>query len=188
MQIKECENCNNSYDNFFPGCKCQFEYVKCQKCSEHFQPELCNNSCPYCVDRNDVLLNIYSGDLSVLYKAISDGELDYYDQPASLDYRFPFGRSAISIAIVHENTANLLELLEKGADPNIFDNCGFSPLFYACDLGDTEVFKLLVSYGANPHIRFYGEGWEDRWEGSKEDEKELKEFVETSCASYIKGD
>ena len=49
-------------------------------------------------------------------------------------------------------------LLEKGADPNITDNEGRSPLFVACELGNHEIASLLLynrSAGgsANPNLQ-----------------------------------
>ena len=39
-------------------------------------------------------------------------------------------------------------LLEKGADPNISDIYGFTPLGVACGTGGAKCIDLLISYGA----------------------------------------
>lgn len=43
------------------------------------------------------------------------------------------------------------ELLEKGANPNAYDDLGETPLIYACLDGNTEMVKLLLEYKAKPN-------------------------------------
>lgn len=43
-------------------------------------------------------------------------------------------------------------LLSKGANPNIQDNDGFTPLHYASQNNDVDLATLLLSKGANPNL------------------------------------
>ena len=86
---------------------------------------------------------------------------------ARLDHGDQFGGTALHFAIGYEETRFVrclkLEstmcdistaeiLLSAGADANVLDTSGASPLFLACDRGKTEFVKLLLSRGANPNI------------------------------------
>ena len=44
-------------------------------------------------------------------------------------------------------------LLEKGINPNICDNAGFTPLHIAAIRGDFELAELLINYGANREVK-----------------------------------
>jgi ankyrin repeat protein len=44
-------------------------------------------------------------------------------------------------------------LLKAGADPNLRDNYGITPLMYAAVHAWPETVKLLLAHGADPHIR-----------------------------------
>lgn len=41
-------------------------------------------------------------------------------------------------------------LLEFGADPNILDTNGHSPLYTAVDKGEIKLAKMLIDYNADP--------------------------------------
>lgn len=49
-----------------------------------------------------------------------------------------------------ENVNLLCKLLDKGLDPNAFDNYGLTPLHY-CE--SPEVAEILLSRGADPTLR-----------------------------------
>lgn len=50
-----------------------------------------------------------------------------------------------------ENRNSLLEyMLKRGADPNLADANGFSPLYYAAALKNQDALALLLEYGATP--------------------------------------
>jgi ankyrin repeat protein len=44
-------------------------------------------------------------------------------------------------------------LLERGADPNVKDDDGKTPLHYAAWKGHHKVVELLLEHGANPNIQ-----------------------------------
>jgi len=79
---------------------------------------------------------------------------------ARLDHRDNFGRTALHFAIdnddarrsksVKKDTSTLEVLLSAGADANVMDSTGASPLYLACERGKTEFVKLLLRRGASP--------------------------------------
>jgi len=84
---------------------------------------------------------------------------------AVVNHRTEFGRTALHYAIGCDNdgitscsestkssvsTAKML--LSSGANVNVMDRTGASPLYLACDRGKTELVKLLLSHGANPNV------------------------------------
>jgi len=50
-------------------------------------------------------------------------------------------------------------LLEHGADPNIQNKDGMTPLHFATERGSPEVVKLLLEHGADPNIQENKFGW-----------------------------
>jgi ankyrin repeat protein len=59
----------------------------------------------------------------------------------------------ITIKGEEEETLTILQLiLETGADPNLYDCYGITPLHHASRLGLTEYAKTLLQYGANPAL------------------------------------
>jgi len=51
------------------------------------------------------------------------------------------------------NTSTVEALLSAGADVNAMDASGYSPLYLACERGEHEIVKLLLSRGANPNVK-----------------------------------
>ena len=49
--------------------------------------------------------------------------------------------------------SSLEVLLEYGADPNLYDANGTSPLIYAAQFNHKEVVVTLLKYGANPEYK-----------------------------------
>jgi len=186
-QIGKCDDCGDSYDHFFGGCKCHTSTIECE-CGQEFTPDKYDSACPYCVKNNDVVEGLFKGDLEPLYLAISRGDVDYYGQKATVDYRVSFGQPAISL-LAGGNTEQLRRLLEDGANPNALDREGSHALFSAGDVegGNIESFKLLISYGANPDVISLKSNWEYYWAGTEEEKEELREFIENSRSGFIKG-
>ena len=73
------------------------------------------------------------------------------------DMKDPDQLTVLMAAILKQSVRLVTLLLEKGADPNITDNKGRSPLFVACDLGNHELVSLLLYNSgkggpANPNL------------------------------------
>lgn len=75
---------------------------------------------------------------------------------ADLNFQTDRGATALLMAITQEypsetDRASLLEyMLKRGANPNLADANGFSPLYYAAALKNGAAVKLLLEYGAAP--------------------------------------
>ena len=59
------------------------------------------------------------------------------------------GTSLLSIASALGNTSTVQLLLEKGADPNLANNLGITPIFLSIGKQNTEITKLLIAYKAD---------------------------------------
>jgi len=57
-------------------------------------------------------------------------------------------RTALHLAVLKKQPASLAALLERGADPNIEDAAGLTPLDVAALTGETETAQLLIEGGA----------------------------------------
>ena len=182
-KIGKCDDCGDSYDHFFGGCTCRTSTIKC-KCGEEFKPDKYDSACPFCVEFNDVVEGLIMGDIKPLYLAISRGDVDYYGQKATVDYRLPFGQPAISL-LTRGNTENLRRLLEDGANPNALDREGIPALFTTCER--VEAFKLLISYGADPDVIALKSNWEYFLDGTEKEKEELREIIANSRSEFIKG-
>jgi len=51
------------------------------------------------------------------------------------------------------NLAEARRLLDAGADPNIQDGDGWTPLQHACSRGYTDIVRLLIDHGADVNAR-----------------------------------
>lgn len=75
---------------------------------------------------------------------------------ADLNIQTDRGATALLMAITQEYPSetdrnSLLEyMLKRGADPNLADGNGFSPLYYAATLKNVTAVKLLLEYDAVP--------------------------------------
>ena len=73
------------------------------------------------------------------------------------DMKDPDQLTVLIAAILRQSISLVTLLLQKGADPNLTDNNGRSPLFVACDLGHHELASLLLynqgaGGSANPNL------------------------------------
>ncbi|MGO9084908.1 MAG: ankyrin repeat domain-containing protein [Candidatus Sulfotelmatobacter sp.] len=61
----------------------------------------------------------------------------------------PSRQTALAIAAVGGRVKSLRTLLELGADPNLSDYIGMTPLMYAVEVGNEDAVTALVHAGAN---------------------------------------
>ena len=64
----------------------------------------------------------------------------------------PNGDQPIHVAAFINRCDYVQSLLEAGADANSIGDMKTTPLHYAVSNGNSEMVKLLLSYGASPHI------------------------------------
>lgn len=62
------------------------------------------------------------------------------------------GEGALHIVIKRGDGTYLRYLLQRGADPNLRDGKGNTPLLLAVQYGVTDAIDVLVSYKANPNL------------------------------------
>jgi ankyrin repeat protein len=93
---------------------------------------------------------------------------------ADLDAADPDGATALALAAINGHADVVALLLEKGANPNLADRTGMTPLYAAVDLhtmqlgfgrpdpppsvvaGSVEMVKSLLAHGADPNARLSG--------------------------------
>ena len=63
-----------------------------------------------------------------------------------------FGWTPLISAIYHRREDNLRVLIGAGADVNLGDRDGRTPVSWAAIVGDTNVIRILLRAGANPRI------------------------------------
>ncbi|EEC07913.1 myotrophin, putative [Ixodes scapularis] len=66
----------------------------------------------------------------------------------ALEKRNKLGETMLQVAAIKGNADRVRQLLEEGADPNVKDHAGWTPLHEACNHGFREVARLLLSHGA----------------------------------------
>lgn len=62
------------------------------------------------------------------------------------------GGSALTVAASQNHEQTVAFLLERGAEPDIQDNNGYSPLIYAVMDGNQSMFAMLMQHHANPNL------------------------------------
>lgn len=100
----------------------------------------------------------YIKDIDALVTAALCGDYDVVtslvEAGADINARDELGRTALMVAVDETYSGIVKYLLEHGAEPNVLDNDGDSPLDVAkySSLfrvhGDTEIVDLLVAHGA----------------------------------------
>ena len=80
-----------------------------------------------------------------------------YDKKADIHHVDRFKCNALHRACQCSNSKVVSFLLEKGADPNLPNKDG-TPLDIAIVVGDVEILRLLLKYGANISQMFNGKG------------------------------
>ncbi|KAJ8306250.1 hypothetical protein KUTeg_016795 [Tegillarca granosa] len=89
-----------------------------------------------------------------LYKAVRRGKtaliLKYLDQGANINHREKQkGATPLIEACVRRNYVVQKLLLSNGANPNLSNFAGLTPLHFASEVGDGESVKLLLAYQAS---------------------------------------
>lgn len=84
---------------------------------------------------------------SVVIKLLLNHKLNVNEKDAN-------GRTALLAAMEpHDTRANIRALVDGGADVNVQDFGGNTPLIEAAGLGDAVVVKMLLEKGANPNAK-----------------------------------
>ena len=90
-------------------------------------------------------LAAWAGSPSVISTLIKWGV--WVDRPGGPSRRM----TALSLAVSAGHATVTRQLLEAGADPDVADGAGWTPLHMAAHLGDLHVVKLLLLAGADIH-------------------------------------
>lgn len=69
---------------------------------------------------------------------------------ANVNLSTDYGCTALSIT--HQYTSAMI-LIESGADPNIKDDFGFTPVLSACNVGNSKLLQVLIDAGASVNVR-----------------------------------
>ncbi|OJJ04862.1 hypothetical protein ASPVEDRAFT_820446 [Aspergillus versicolor CBS 583.65] len=115
-------------------------------------------------ERNDIsqatsLCPIQKPDLTwELVRAILKGNTEdlevLLNQGVGVDYSIDaHGTTLLMLAIIANQAAVAIILLENHADPNITDSRGTSPLHFALNTRNTQLAQILLKYGADPNAR-----------------------------------
>lgn len=89
---------------------------------------------------------VAAGDAATTRQLLESGAFD----PDATD---PGGRSALSVAVLHDRPDVARVLLAGGADANRLDPDGRSPLHWAAQRGLDDMVRLLVAGGASVEVR-----------------------------------
>ena len=101
----------------------------------------------------------YAGDVETLYRAAGDGKATevagLLKSGVNVNGRTRSGSYALNAAAVENNTAVIQLLLSHGADPNVQNKQGDTPLICATKYagGKTDTVKLLVDAGTDREVR-----------------------------------
>ncbi|XP_062569451.1 ankyrin-3-like [Saccostrea cucullata] len=106
--------------------------------------------------KNTVAVNFRDvNGLTPLHQAIMNGHdnivMTLIESNADVNLRDTYGKSPLFVAA--ESHIRFVEhLLQFGADANICDESGFTPLHYCCSLQQNDIVKMLVENKANINI------------------------------------
>jgi ankyrin repeat protein len=83
------------------------------------------------IDHNDMLVLLLSKGANIEARSLTN-----------------YSRTALHIAARAKNHPAVQLLLEKGADVNVTDRHGYTPLMYAAEMGNETIVNLILQYGA----------------------------------------
>lgn len=95
-----------------------------------------------CDPNEDLIHAAKQGNFKGVERAIEKG--------ANVDFQGKYGWTALNISVFRANQEMAKFLLIHGADPNIPNNAGDTPLMWA---NSVELVKLLLDYNADPNIQ-----------------------------------
>eukprot|EP00793_Prasinoderma_coloniale_P006796 PRCOL_00001627-RA len=104
-------------------------------------------------ETEELAMAIVKNDLNKVYTYIEEGadvNFVFGDQ-----YSAPEGYTPLMIAAHRGRLEAAKALLRAGADPNYMNNAGDTVLFWGID-GGIEIIKLLVEYGPEDVLLYYG--------------------------------
>ena len=82
--------------------------------------------------------------------------VEHYKTKESLDYQNKNGDFALLYAVIRKNHKMVKKILEMGANPDLTNIYGLSPLWYAVYNNDKETFFQLIKYGKNFEVKSCG--------------------------------
>ena len=107
------------------------------------------------VDRADSEVTFF--DEISIKKSIESNSLSavktFLEEGLSPDFRID-DSTLLTSSVFHNSTEIVSYLLKKGANPNLWDNKGKSPLALACEKGNERISKILLEYGANIYYKY----------------------------------
>jgi ankyrin repeat protein len=95
---------------------------------------------------DQLLAAVYRGDKAALARGVSAENVNSVDES---------GRTLLMNAVLEEppNSAIIQLLFDRGADPNVADNKGWTALHFAAQARNADVVRTLLQAGANPDPR-----------------------------------
>jgi ankyrin repeat protein len=93
--------------------------------------------------------------LQAIRDAKGDDVMQFLNKPGTtiINTRdYTNGETALHIVVKRDDMTYVRFLLAKGADPNIKDDKGTTPLLLAATAGETEMIQALVTGGANVNL------------------------------------
>ncbi len=85
----------------------------------------------------------------VASKGLTNPLKKFLKQPINIDQQDLNGKTALIHSILNNQNQSVELLLNAGADPNVADNEGMSPLAYAVQLGNEDIARMLIENGAD---------------------------------------
>ncbi|MGU3375335.1 ankyrin repeat domain-containing protein [Chryseobacterium sp. M5A1_1a] len=104
----------------------------------------------------DIINQTNDGGFSPLILACYRGNIEVakylIDHVKNVNYKSKEGTALAGLAVKYNK--DLVEnLLQKNADPNIADDTGYTPLFWAVKFGNKELIELLLKYKADKSVK-----------------------------------
>jgi uncharacterized protein len=144
---------------------------KCMEASDHLQDDSALNSA-VCYNRPEILQilldagtdpNIHDEHVPALHVAAANDNIEaakiLISHGAKIDARDAANHDTALVYGIRDGKFTIAEyLLEAGADPNIADRRGFTPLHVAVTRDDIRIAGSLLDHGAQINARTQGDG------------------------------